>query len=100
MLATSADDGKNWSNLKVVIDPDRDGPCRAFDPCLWHDPRGRLWLFWAERDISVQTWAMVTEDSGNENPKWSAPRLIHAGIMLNKPTVPASGAWLLPVATW
>jgi predicted neuraminidase len=83
-----------------VIDPDRDGPCRAFDPCLWHDPAGRLWLFWAQRDQSVQTWAMFTDDSGSENPKWSAPRLIQAGIMLNKPAVIAPGAWLLPVATW
>jgi hypothetical protein len=27
-----------------VIDPS--GPVRAYDPCLWHDPRGRLCLFW------------------------------------------------------
>ncbi|HEY2572762.1 MAG TPA: sialidase family protein, partial [Verrucomicrobiaceae bacterium] len=100
MLATSADDGKSWSRVKLVIDPDGDGPCRAFDPCLWHDPLGRLWLFWAQRDQSVQTWAMFTEDSESENPKWSAPRLIQAGIMLNKPAVLPSGAWLLPVATW
>lgn len=100
MLATSGDDGRNWSPVKLVIDPDGDGPCRAFDPCLWHDPRGRLWLFWSQRDQSVQTWAMVAEDSASENPKWSAPRLIQPGIMLNKPLVLPAGAWLLPVATW
>ena len=100
MLVTSDDDGKTWSRLKLVIDPDRDGPCRAFDPCLWHDPKGRLWLFWAQRHVSTQLWAMVTEDSGSENPTWSVPRLIHPGIMLNKPTVLSTGAWLLPVANW
>lgn len=100
MLATSGDDGKRWSGLKLVIDPDRDGPCRAFDPCLWHDPAGRLWLFWAERHLSTQLWAMVTEDSTSEKPKWSAPRPIAPGIMMNKPLVLASGSWLLPVANW
>lgn len=100
MLVTSGDDGKTWSKLKLVIDPDLDGPCRAFDPCLWHDPRGRLWLFWAERHQSAQLWAIVTEDSGSENPKWSAPRLVHPGIMMNKPTVSSTGTWLLPIADW
>src|SRR4051794_3723316 len=49
MLVTSGDDGRTWSSLKLVLDPDRDGPVRAFDPCLWHDPSGKLWLFWAQR---------------------------------------------------
>jgi hypothetical protein len=100
MLVTSGDDGKTWSDLKLVIDPDGDGPCRAFDPCLWHDPQGRLWLFWAERHESVQLWAITTEASGSENPKWSAPKLIHEGIMMDKPIVAADGQWLLPVAVW
>ena len=100
MLVTSGDEGKTWSPLKLVIDPDGDGPCRAYDPCLWHDPKGRLWLFWSQRDKSVQMWGIVSENSGDENPTWSAPRLIHPGIMLNKPAVLASGDWLMPVALW
>src|SRR4051812_29127783 len=39
MLVTSGDDGRTWSPLKMVIDPDGDGPTRAYDPCLWIDPR-------------------------------------------------------------
>ncbi len=100
MLATSSDDGKTWSRPKLIIDPDGDGPCRAYDPCLWHDPQGRLWLFWSQRDKSVQMWGMVTENSGVEDPKWSTPRLVQPGIMLNKPAVLPSGEWLMPVATW
>jgi hypothetical protein len=100
MLVTSADDGKTWSKLKLVVDPDRQGPCRAFDPCLWHDPKGRLWLSWAQRHVSTQLWAIVTDDSTSENPKWSEPRPIQPGIMMNKPTVLSTGAWLLPVANW
>jgi hypothetical protein len=100
MLVTSGDDGATWSSLKLVIDPDRDGPCRAFDPCLWHDPQGRLWLSWAERHKSVQLWAISTADSGSETPQWSAPQLLHEGIMMNKPLFTAGGTWLLPVAGW
>ena len=44
MLATSGDDGRTWSKETLVIDPDGDGPVRAFDPELWIDPDGRLSL--------------------------------------------------------
>ena len=102
MLATSGDDGKTWSPVKMVIDPDGDGPVRAFDPCLWHDPQGRMWLFWSHRGSvqPVSQWAIVTEDSGSEAPKWSSPRAVAQGIMMNKPLVTSRGAWLLPVANW
>src|SRR5260221_628679 len=102
MLVTSNDDGKTSSPLKLVLDPDRDGPVRAFDPCLWHDPSGELWLFWAQRAESAmpQLFAMSTSDSGSADPKWSQPARIADGIMMNKPTVAADGAWLLPTALW
>jgi predicted neuraminidase len=102
VLVTSADDGKSWSKVKLAIDPP--GSVRAFDPCLWHDPEGRLWLFWAQSvswwDGRAGVWAVVTENSGDEKPKWSAPRRIANGIMMNKPTVLTTGEWLLPVAVW
>ena len=100
MLVTSGDDGATWSGLKTVIDPDVDGPCRAFDPCLWIDPNGRLWLFWAQRDRDVHLWAMTTDNPDDENPTWSPPRLICRGIMMCKPTALSTGEWLLPVALW
>ncbi len=101
MLATSGDDGHSWSHVKIVLDPDRDGPIRAFDPCLWHDPQGRLWLFWAQRSKGLpQLLAMTTNNSGDETPTWSKPRWMCEGIMMNKPTVASDGRWLLPVAIW
>ena len=48
LVATGTNGGQEWSPVRLVIDPDGDGPVRAFDPCLWHDPLGRLWLFWAQ----------------------------------------------------
>jgi hypothetical protein len=102
MLATSGDDGGTWSGVTLVIDPP--GMVRAFDPCLWHDPLGKLWLFWAQGvtlwDGRAGVWAIVTGDSGNAKPAWSEPRRICDGIMMNKPTVLRSGTWLLPAAIW
>ncbi len=107
LLDTSGDDGRSWQRV-MVLDPDGDGPVRAFDPCLWHDPAGRLWLFWTQettlqkgRDTSgFVTFAITTTDSGKADAKWSAPRQIAKGVMMNKPTVTKDGRWLLPMATW
>lgn len=105
MLSTSEDGGNSWSGLGLVIDPDAAGPVRAFDPCLWHDPDGRLWLFWAQgyenhTDDRSGVWAIKTRQSGVAEPDWSAPVRICDGIMMNKPVVTSSGDWLLPVARW
>ena len=102
VLATSGDAGKSWSGPRVVIDCD--GFVRAFDAGLWHDPKGRLWVYWAQAaghwDGRAGVWAMMTRDSGAERPKWSAPRRISDGVLLNKPIVRKNGEWLLPVMIW
>jgi predicted neuraminidase len=105
VMVTSSDDGRTWSDLKLVIDPDGFGPVRASDPCLWLDPRGRLWLFWfqnPDKDATSgpQLFAITTDQPGEETPRWSAPRLLGEGIPINKPTVLANGDWLLPAAIW
>jgi hypothetical protein len=106
MLATSQDDGQTWTPPVLVIDPDAEGPVRAFDPCLWHDPNGLLWLFWSQGYQGNRTckqwgvWAITTAQSGSDKPEWSAPVRICDGILMNKPTVLAGGEWLLPVAHW
>lgn len=102
VLVTSGDDGKTWSGPKLVIDPP--GPVRAYDPAIWHDPSGRMWVFWAQSyrwwDGRSGVWAITTDDSDQENPKWTEPRRLCNGIMMNKPTVLSNGDWLLPVAIW
>ncbi|MFC3772244.1 sialidase family protein [Paenibacillus sp. GCM10012303] len=101
-LVTSEDGGKNWSDLKYVIDPP--GQVRAFDPCLWHDPTGRLWLFWSQSythyDGRAGVFASICDNSDSANPVWLESRRIADGIMMNKPTVLANGEWLLPIAVW
>src|SRR5688572_28371139 len=44
VLTTSGDDGATWSSPVPVVVPDPPG--RTYDPALWHDPNGRLWLFY------------------------------------------------------
>jgi len=102
VLVTSGDDGNTWSEPILVVDPP--GKVRAFDPCLWHDPQGRLWLFWAQSyefyDGRVGVWASVCDQPDAQHLQWTQPTRIADGIMMNKPTVLASGKWLLPCAVW
>ncbi len=102
VVVTSNDDGKTWSGPRIVIDPP--GDRRAYDPTLWIDPKGRLWLFWAQSshwwDGRSGTWAIITQNPGDESPEWSEPHRIANGIMMNKPTVLKNGDWLLPISMW
>jgi len=105
VLVTSADDGMTWSDPILSIDPP--GDVRASDPVLWHDPLGRLWLFWMQTahcgitfDGRGGVWAIVCGDSCSADAEWSAPQRVANGIMMNKPTVLSTGEWLLPCAIW
>lgn len=104
MLATSGDDGRSWSKEALVIDPDGDGPVRAFDPQMWIDPDGRLWAFWAQaigHDGTVAgVWALTTDNPDDEKARWSEPRRLTNGVMMCKPTVLSTGEWVLPASTW
>jgi predicted neuraminidase len=103
VVATSSDSGKTW-NESFIIDPDNEGPIRAYDPELWIDPEGRLWSFWSEtigHDGTIAgVWAKVNSNPNKEHSNWSEPIRITDGIMMCKPTVLSSGEWILPVSTW
>ncbi len=102
VLKCSDDDGKTWSEVKLMILP-REGT-RAMSANVWTDPLGRLWVFWGQsadmQDGRFGVWAIVTDEPDAAEPKWSAPRRIGDGIMLNKPTVLANGDWLLTSSVW
>ncbi len=104
VLVTSNDNGHTWSEPVLVVDPPAD--IRASDSTLWHDPHGRLWLFWMQNkayssggtpyDGRGGVWCIHCTDSRVAAPTWSAPRRIANGTMLNKPTVLSTGEWLMP----
>ncbi len=102
VLQCSDDDGKTWSEVKLMILP-RAGT-RAMSANVWTDPLGRLWVFWGQsadmQDGRFGVWAIVTDEPDATEPKWSVPRHIGDGIMLNKPTVLDNGDWLLTSSVW
>ncbi|MBQ6893291.1 MAG: exo-alpha-sialidase [Clostridia bacterium] len=102
LLYTSDDDGKTWSGPVLAID--HEFPVRCFDPNLWMDPDGRMWMFWTQsyfhKDGVYGTWMMYTDNPESENPTWSEPKRVANGITMNDPIVLSNGDWLLPTAIW
>ncbi len=106
MLVTSGDGGRTWSDEILVVDPDGEGPVRAYDPQVWLAPDGRLWLFWAQGMLSPGTpcrcgvWTMVCDEPTAASLRWSAPRRLCDGVMMGKPLTLSDGTWVLPVSFW
>lgn len=104
VVSTSDDKGETWKEV-LVIDPDGPGPVRAFDPEVWIDPEGKLWVFWAQHIRPVRStrsgvWAITTTNPESGNPEWSQPRRLTDGVMMCKPIVLSGGEWALPVSYW
>ncbi|MEU4892571.1 sialidase family protein [Streptomyces sp. NPDC044780] len=103
VVTTSDDNGDTWDGPRYVVEHD-DPEVRVYDPCLWLDPLGRLWLTWNQSrdffDGRVGVWVSTSANPDADEPTWSAPRRIANGLMMNKPTVTATGEWLVPAAIW
>ncbi|HTN68569.1 MAG TPA: sialidase family protein, partial [Dysgonamonadaceae bacterium] len=108
VVSTSEDKGKSWEEV-LVIDPEFE-LVRAFDPEVWIDPEGHLWIFWSQsldhemnnhsNGQNTGVWTMTIKNAEESNPTWPAPKRITDGIMMCKPIVLSSGEWVLPVSTW
>lgn len=112
VVSRSIDNDHTWKE-ELVIDPDGDGPVRAFDPEIWIDTSGKLWVFWAqatsrekgtwaliENGTSAGLWSMQIDDPDIEDIKYSAPKRLTDGVMMCKPVVLSTGEWMLPVSLW
>jgi len=103
VLSTSSDGGTSWREV-LVVDPDADGPVRAFDPNVWIAPDGRLRLTWAQsigHDGTVAgVWCLATGQPDAERPAWDGPVRVTDGVMMCKPLVLSTGEWVLPASTW
>lgn len=75
---------------------------RCYDPAIWIDPLGRLWLCWAYASLTQDggVFAAVCEDPDADTLAWSDVFPIGKYVMLNKPTVLRTGEWLFPIAVW
>ncbi len=96
LLAGNENDG--FTEI-AAADAGRFGRC--FDPALWTDEKGRLWLFFATMP-KMRTYAVICENPCDkpENLVWGKPFFVAEGIMLNKPLVTSGGEVLLPVSVW
>ena len=72
---------------------------RCYDPCLWIDPLGRLWLFWACAPEHA-VYAVICDDPDADELVWSDVIRVGEEVMMNKPTVLTTGEWLFPIAVW
>lgn len=97
MVVKSDDKGATWSEPVAVADYGE--AARAYDPCLWIDPQGRLWFFFAVMPDHREL-AFVCEDPDADILTWSEERYVGEDVMMNKPTVTGDGRWLLPIAVW
>ena len=96
VVLIKSEDGVNFSEPIAVA---YKAGSRCFDPCLWIDPLGRLWLIWAVMpDNGV--YGAICENPDAEDLVWGDEFFIGNDIMMNKPTVLTSGEWLFPIAVW
>ena len=93
--------GDENSGFKEIAAADAGRFGRCFDPALWIDRKGRLWLFFATMP-KMQTYAVVCENPCDEpeNLVWGKPFFVAEGIMLNKPLLTGRGEALFPVSVW
>ncbi|MCX5662484.1 MAG: sialidase family protein [Planctomycetota bacterium] len=103
LLAWSEDGGETWPEPPLIIAPPSPEH-RVFDPCLWTDPRGRLWLFYAQSkglyDGRAGVWMSCCPRPDDEPMDWGSRTRIADGVMMNKPIVAADKTLLLPIALW
>ena len=110
VVSTSGDQGETWEEV-LVIDSYSE-MVRSYDPEIWIDPDGKLWVFWAQATYIGGTWKLVeegtragvwvltTKNPDDADPEWSEPRRLTDGVMMCKPTVLSTGEWALPVSLW
>ncbi|MHB9034350.1 MAG: sialidase family protein [Anaerolineae bacterium] len=101
LLTTSTDNGATWETPWPVVEPAEGW--RAYDPCLWHDPLGRLWLIYnrSAEGKGGYIQAVTCLDSTAARPALSERIRLGLGLpfafRINKPIVISNGDWLLPV---
>jgi hypothetical protein len=76
----------------------------TYDPCLWIDPSGRLWFFWAQsagvQDGRMGVWAIVANDAGGGGTRVDDAAAHRQRRDAQQATVLKNGDWLLPVGLW
>lgn len=96
VILVKSDDGVNFSEPIAIAKAQN---ARCYDPCIWIDPLGRLWLIWSVMP-GHGVYATICTDPDAEELRWGEEFRIGSDVMMNKPTVLSSGEWLFPLAVW
>lgn len=92
-----SDDGIDYGDPIAVCYPDTGYRC--YDPTLWIDPLGRLWLTWS-RCPDDGLFGAICDDPDADELVFGEEFFIGNNVMMNKPTVLSTGEWAFPVAIW
>ena len=103
VLSQSDDGGKTFSAPQAMGLPLNDGT-RCYDPCLWIDPKGRLWYLFnrsAKDSVRHGVYARICEDPDATPPVWGGEFRVGFdspfSFRMNKAIVLSTGEWVLPV---
>lgn len=96
VLLIKSDDGINYSEPVAVCFEEG---YRCYDPCIWIDPLGRLWLTWS-RCPEDGLFGAICEDPDADEIVFGKEFFIGNDIMMCKPTVLSTGEWAFPIAVW
>lgn len=72
---------------------------RCYDPCIWIDPLGRLWLTWS-RCPEDGLFGAICDDPDADEIVFGEEFFIGHNVMMNKPAVLSTGEWAFPIAVW
>ncbi len=89
----------------MVIDPDKDGPCRTFEPILWTDSdTGRVYFAYCQaagKDYGYNgrmgTFITYSDNIDEDMPTWSDPTRIFHGLLDNPPVKASDGNWYMAI---
>ncbi len=103
VLCVSDDNGKTFRSCEAVVEhPDPE--CRIYDPNLWIDPYGKLWMSYTQargfNDGRSGVWMAICKNPDADILSFAPPRRIANGIMMNKPLITSTGEWLFPCSIW
>lgn len=96
VLITGTDQTPFGEPIAAAV-PDKNHRC--YDPTVWIDPLGRLWLIWACFP-DERVCAVICEHPDDENLVFGEEFTIGKDVMMNNPIVLSTGEWLFPIAVW
>ncbi|MDT3403629.1 sialidase family protein [Mucilaginibacter terrae] len=103
-LSVSTDDGKSWANDELIINP-TNPEIRFFDPAMWTDKYGNVYLSWSKSKRSLWDgiggvwYSQIRYANGKVYA--STPKRLSDGVMMCRPTDNyLKTGMLYPIAVW